>query len=61
MSTGHDFRSCTRDSFYRAFGKKGTIPLTTYHKTYHIVDIMVNGAVHKGMPHKFYHGRTCCL
>jgi len=22
------------------------------------VDIKVNGAVHKGMPHKFYHGRT---
>ena len=22
------------------------------------MDIKVNGAVHKGMPHKFYHGRT---
>ncbi|OIW13231.1 hypothetical protein TanjilG_02365 [Lupinus angustifolius] len=25
-----------------------------------IVNIMVNGVVHKGMPHKFYHGRTRC-
>ncbi|KAL0884673.1 hypothetical protein Bca101_008654 [Brassica carinata] len=22
------------------------------------VDVKVNGAIHKGMPHKFYHGRT---
>ncbi|KAB2612317.1 60S ribosomal protein L21-1 [Pyrus ussuriensis x Pyrus communis] len=44
-----------------AFGKKGYIRLSTYLETYKIgdhVDIKVNGAVHKGMPHKFYHGRT---
>jgi hypothetical protein len=23
-----------------------------------LVDIVANAAVHKGMPHKFYHGRT---
>lgn len=23
-----------------------------------IVDIIVDGAIHKGMPHHFYHGRT---
>ncbi|KAF0927912.1 hypothetical protein E2562_036889 [Oryza meyeriana var. granulata] len=42
-------------------GEKGYIPLTTYLCTYKIgdyVDVKVNGAVHKGMPHKFYHGRT---
>ncbi|XP_024009184.1 60S ribosomal protein L21-1-like [Eutrema salsugineum] len=22
------------------------------------VDVKVNGAIHKGMPHNFYHGRT---
>ena len=47
--------------FARPFRKKGYIPLTTYLRTYKIgdyVDIKVNGAVHKGMPHKFYHGRT---
>jgi ribosomal protein L21E len=44
-----------------AFHKKGYIPLTTYLRTYKVgehVDVKVNGAVHKGMPHKFYHGRT---
>ncbi|KAK4789030.1 hypothetical protein SAY86_020349 [Trapa natans] len=43
------------------FRKKGYIPLTTYLRTYKVgdyVDIKVNGAVHKGMPHKFYYGRT---
>ncbi|KAL1823086.1 hypothetical protein ACET3Z_009864 [Daucus carota] len=61
MPAGHGLRSRTRDSFSRAFRKKGTIHLSTYLRTYHIgdyVDIKVNGAIHKGMPHKFYHGRT---
>jgi large subunit ribosomal protein L21e len=61
MPAGHGLRSRTRDSFSRPFRKKGTIALATYLRTYHIgdyVDIRVNGAVHKGMPHKFYHGRT---
>ncbi|XP_057481641.1 60S ribosomal protein L21-2-like [Actinidia eriantha] len=61
MPAGHGLRSRTRDLFSLPFRKKGTIHLSTYLRTYHIgdyVDIKVNGAVHKGMPHKFYHGRT---
>ncbi|KAH7672131.1 Ribosomal protein L21e protein [Dioscorea alata] len=61
MSAGHGVRSRTRDLFARPFRKKGYIPLTTYLRTFKIgdyVDIKVNGAVHKGMPHKFYHGHT---
>ncbi|VFQ71912.1 unnamed protein product [Cuscuta campestris] len=61
MPAGHGLRSRTRDLFARGFRKKGTIPLSTYLRTFHIgdyVDVKVNGAVHKGMPHKFYHGRT---
>jgi len=61
MPAGHGLRSRTRDLFARGFRKKGTINLTTYLRTFHIgdyVDIKVNGAIHKGMPHKFYHGRT---
>ncbi|RLN16827.1 hypothetical protein C2845_PM02G12280 [Panicum miliaceum] len=61
MPAGHGLRSRTRDLFARPFRKKGYIPLTTYLRTYKIgdyVDVKVNGAVHKGMPHKFYHGRT---
>lgn len=61
MPAGHGLRSRTRDLFARPFRKKGYIPLTVYLRTYKIgdyVDIKVNGAIHKGMPHKFYHGRT---
>ncbi|KAF3949038.1 hypothetical protein ACB098_03G106100 [Castanea mollissima] len=61
MPAGHGVRSRTRDLFARPFRKKGYIPLTTYLRTFKIgdhVDVKVNGAIHKGMPHKFYHGRT---
>ncbi|RKP28510.1 hypothetical protein METBISCDRAFT_20437, partial [Metschnikowia bicuspidata] len=55
------YRSGTRYMFQRDFKKHGTIPLSTYltvYKVGDIVDIKANGAVQKGMPHKFYHGRT---
>jgi large subunit ribosomal protein L21e len=61
MPAGHGLRSRTRDLFSRPFRQKGYIALTTYLRNFKIgdyVDIKVNGAVHKGMPHKFYHGRT---
>ena len=61
MPAGHGLRSRTRDLFSRGFRQKGYIPLTTYLRSFKVgqyVDIKVNGAVHKGMPHKFYHGRT---
>ncbi|KAJ3278898.1 Tetratricopeptide repeat protein 30A, partial [Borealophlyctis nickersoniae] len=59
----HSFglRARTRHLFARDFRKKGAIPLSTYLKTYKvgdIVDIKANGAIHKGMPHKYYHGKT---
>ncbi|KAL9667278.1 hypothetical protein QQ045_001629 [Rhodiola kirilowii] len=61
MPAGHGLRSRTRDLFARGFRKKCYIPFSTYLKTYRIgdyVDVKVNSAIHKGMPHKFYHGRT---
>ncbi|CAH8383971.1 unnamed protein product [Eruca vesicaria subsp. sativa] len=61
MPAGHGVRARTRDLFARGFRKKGTIPLSTYLRTFKVgdyVDVKVNGAIHKGMPHKFYHGRT---
>ncbi|KAG0745340.1 hypothetical protein G6F57_001218 [Rhizopus arrhizus] len=59
----HSFglRARTRHMFSRSFREHGVIPLSTYLKTYKvgdIVDIKANAAVQKGMPHKFYHGRT---
>ncbi|KAG0348976.1 hypothetical protein BG004_003138 [Podila humilis] len=62
MPHSYGIRARTRHMFARNFREHGLpIKLTTYLKTYKvgdIVDIKANGAIHKGMPHKFYHGRT---
>ncbi|VVT51310.1 60S ribosomal protein eL21 [Magnusiomyces paraingens] len=61
MGKSRGYRSGTRYAFSRDFKKNGTIPLSTYLKTYKvgdIVDIKANGSIQKGMPHKFYHGKT---
>eukprot|EP00924_Labyrinthula_sp_SR-Ha-C_P003565 snap_masked-scaffold_53-processed-gene-1.54-mRNA-1 protein AED:0.36 eAED:0.36 QI:0/-1/0/1/-1/1/1/0/154 len=59
----HSFgkRARTRDMFAKGFRKQGTPLLTKYLTTYKVgdlVDIKADGSIHKGMPHKFYHGRT---
>ncbi|KAI9351995.1 ribosomal protein L21e-domain-containing protein, partial [Obelidium mucronatum] len=54
-------RARTRHLFSRDFRTQGPIKLSTYlvnYKIGDIVDIKANGAVQKGMPHKFYHGKT---
>eukprot|EP00112_Aurelia_sp_Birch-Aquarium-sp1_P001974 Seg1217.1 transcript_id=Seg1217.1/GoldUCD/mRNA.D3Y31 product="60S ribosomal protein L21-A" pseudo=true protein_id=Seg1217.1/GoldUCD/D3Y31 len=55
------YRKCTRHLFSKAFKKNGVEHLSTYFKVYKvgdIIDIKGNGAFQKGMPHKFYHGKT---
>jgi len=56
------YRSCTRDLFSKKPRDKGyNPPLTTFLRTYKVgdtVDIVCNAAQQKGMPYKFYHGRT---
>ncbi|KAJ1557671.1 hypothetical protein HK096_005969 [Nowakowskiella sp. JEL0078] len=59
----HSFglRARTRHLFSRAFRTKGPTHMSTYLATYKvgdIVDIKANGSIHKGMPHKYYHGKT---
>jgi len=55
-------RACTRDLFSKKPRDKGyNPPLSTFMKTYKVgdtVDIVCNAAQQKGMPFKFYHGRT---
>ena len=54
-------RRDTRDQLTRPFRKNGMPGLATYLHTYKrgdVVDIATNSAVHAGMPHKHYHGRT---
>lgn len=61
MYYSRGYRSGTRYAFQRDFKKHGAIPLSTYLKVYKvgdIVDIKANGSIQKGMPHKYYHGKT---
>ncbi len=57
----HGYRQKTRHLFSKGFGKKGAVPLArimTVYKTGDYVDVVADGSIHKGMPHKYYHGRT---
>ena len=61
MPHSFGYRGKTRHLFKRPFRGNGPAPLSTYMKDYKkgmFVDVVANGAIHKGMPHKFYHGRT---
>ncbi|EIW71647.1 50S small subunit ribosomal protein L21e [Tremella mesenterica] len=59
----HSFgsRARTRHMFRKGFKDHGPPSMTTYLKTYRvgdIVDIKANSSQQKGMPHKYYHGKT---
>ncbi|EJF67371.1 ribosomal protein L21e-domain-containing protein [Dichomitus squalens] len=61
MPHSFGYRARTRDMFKRGFKEHGPIKLSTYLTNYRIgdiVDIKANAAQQKGMPHKYYHGRT---
>merc|ERR1711868_249826 len=61
MTNPKGIRRGTRYMFSKAFRKTGTIGLARYMHIYKrgdIVDIKGDGAVQKGMPHKYYHGKT---
>ena len=61
MTNPHGKRRGTRYLFSRDFRKRGVEHLSTYLRSYKvgdIVDVKGNGAVQKGMPYKYYHGKT---
>lgn len=61
MVSSKGYRRQTRKRFSQPFRKHGLPNISTYLATYKrgdYVDIKVNPAVHKGMPHKYYHGLT---
>lgn len=61
MPKSEGYRCTTRDMFSRPFRQRGMPNLSTYLVNYRLgdyVDIKANSAIQKGMPHKFYHGRT---
>lgn len=55
------YRRRTRQLFSQSHRKHGVARTSKYLEEYQIgdhVDIVVNPAMMKGMPHKYYHGRT---
>ena len=61
MPHSFGYRAHTRDLFQKGLWNHGTLPTGTYLKVYRlgeIVDIKGDGGVQKGMPHRFYHGKT---
>ena len=55
------YRAGTRYKFSKPFRRSGAIRMKNYlqkHKVGEFVDVIVDGAIHKGMPHHMYHGRT---
>ena len=61
MVRSNGYRCNTRDLFSRPFRASGVPSLSSYLTTFKIgdyVDIKAHSAIHKGMPHKFYHGKT---
>lgn len=61
MTHSYGYRRKTRHKFRKGFKQHGSIhiskTLTTF-KNGDIVDIVVDGSIHKGMPFKYYHGHT---
>jgi len=61
MPHSYGYRMRTRHLFARKFRHKGALPTQVHTRPFYLgdfVDIVAQGNVHKGMPHKFYHGRT---
>lgn len=59
--SSHGLRRKTRQLLKQPFRKHGTPGLSVYLTTYRIGDyvtIYINPSIHKGMPYKYYHGRT---
>jgi large subunit ribosomal protein L21e len=54
-------RACTRNLFSKPFRQAGHLPLSKILTTYKVgdyVDVKIDSAIHKGMPHKYYQGKT---
>ena len=55
------FRHGTRQKLHKPFRRAGAIRMNNYLRPNRIgdyVDIMIDSAIHKGLPHYFYHGKT---
>nr|ABC97350.1 RPL21 [Streblomastix strix] len=61
MPHSFGYRARTRTLFQKSFGKHGMPSTSRYLQKFNIgdyVDIKADSAIHKGMPFRYYHGRT---
>jgi len=61
MPHSYGYRARTRHLFKKGFKDHGPIHLSTFLTVYRvgdIVDIKANSSCQRGMPHKYYHGKT---
>eukprot|EP00347_Sterkiella_histriomuscorum_P024367 403331366 len=61
MPHAHGYRARTRHLFSKSFRHHGPVHLSKILEVYKkgdFVDVIADGSIHKGMPHKFYHGKT---
>ena len=61
MTHSYGQRRKTRHKFRKGFRQVGAIHISrtlTPYKVGDYVDVVVDGSIHKGMPYKYYHGRT---
>lgn len=61
MTHSYGQRRRTRHKFRKGFKQAGSIHISRTLTPYRVgdyVDVVVDGSIHKGMPYKYYHGRT---
>lgn len=61
MPHSYGYRARTRHMFAKQFRKHGQVQVSRYLRSFHagdIVDIVADSGEQKGMPHKYYQGRT---
>ena len=61
VKKSHGYRARTRSLMSKKVRKRGISSLSKLLVDYEVgqrVDIVINPSVHKGMPHRRYHGRT---
>ena len=61
MTNSKGYRSRTRHKFKKPFRSHGNVKIGNYLRKFRLGDyvtVMMDGAIHKGMAHHFYHGRT---
>nr|ANM86190.1 60S ribosomal protein L21-1 [Stygiella incarcerata] len=61
MVHSHGYRCGTREVFSKKFGTSGTTPTSHFMHVFKlgdVVDVKADSGIQRGMPHKFYHGKT---